>query len=42
VPGGDAAPEENGIGKRDKRKNDGEERSKKKSRSEKGVGFALL
>jgi len=37
VPGNDvaAAPEENGVGKRDKRKNDGEERAKKKSRSEK-------
>lgn len=39
VPGGDAAPEENGVGKRDKRKNEGEERVKKKSRSEKAVCF---
>ncbi|KAF8534101.1 yeats family-domain-containing protein [Trichophaea hybrida] len=42
VPGGDAAPEENGVGKRDKRKNDGEERSKKKSRSEKGFDMEKL
>lgn len=38
VPGADTAPpEENGVTKRDKRKNDGEERVKKKSRSERAV-----
>lgn len=38
VPGADTAPpEENGVAKRDKRKNDGEERVKKKSRSERAV-----
>jgi hypothetical protein len=44
VPGNDvaAAPEENGVGKRDKRKNDGEERAKKKSRSEKVVSISLI
>ncbi|KAI5812611.1 yeats family-domain-containing protein [Pyronema omphalodes] len=35
IPGAEATPEENGVARKDKRKNDGEERSKKKSRSEK-------
>ena len=39
VPGGDAAPEENGVAKRDKRKGEGEDRVKKKSRGEKAVSL---
>ncbi|KAG0123613.1 yeats family-domain-containing protein [Tuber indicum] len=43
VPGADpAAPEENGVSKRDKRKNDGEERTKKKSRSERTFDMEKL
>lgn len=43
VPGADSAPpEENGVTKRDKRKNDGEERVKKKSRSERAVRAPIL
>jgi transcription initiation factor TFIID/TFIIF subunit len=38
LPGTDSVPEENGVGKRAGRKNDGEERAKKKSRNEKTVG----
>ncbi|KAI5836833.1 yeats family-domain-containing protein [Morchella snyderi] len=43
VPGSDSAPpEENGLTKRDKRKNDGEERVKKKSRSERAFDMEKL
>lgn len=39
---GELAPEENGVGKRDKRKNDGDDRSKKKSRGEKTFDMEKL
>jgi len=43
VPGTNAVPaEENGVTKRDKRKNDGEERVKKKSRSERAFDMEKL
>jgi len=42
IPGADGAPEENGVSKRDKRKNDGEERTKKKSRSERAFDMEKL
>jgi len=42
VPGGSEAPEENGAGKRDKRKTDSDDRAKKKSRSEKQFDMEKL